>query len=73
MSGIQVIGIILIILGVVVLIYQGVTYTTHETVFKMGPLEANAEKKKTVPIPPIIGVLVLAGGVVMLIAGKRSA
>jgi hypothetical protein len=71
MNAIQGIGLILIILGAFALIYQRFTYTTREQVVKIGPIEATAEKRNTVLVPPIIGVVILAGGVAMLVKGNR--
>jgi hypothetical protein len=65
-------GLILIVLGAVLLAYQGFTYKTRETVFKAGPIQATEEKEHSVPIPPILGALSLAGGVVLLVLGRRS-
>jgi hypothetical protein len=64
-------GIVLIALGVIALVYQGITYTTRETVIDLGPLKAEVEKQKTFPLPPILGVLAVAGGVVLVIVGAR--
>ena len=71
MRPVTVVGIALIILGVLALAYQGITYTTQEKVLEVGPLKATAEKKHTVPLPPILGGLALAAGVVLLVAGSR--
>lgn len=70
-SGLLVIAVILIAIGVVSLAYQGITYTTREKVLEVGPIKATAEKKKTLPLPPILGGLSLAGGVVLLVAATR--
>jgi hypothetical protein len=70
-SGLLVIAIVLIAIGVVSLAYQGITYTTREKVLEVGPIKATAEKEKTIPLPPILGGLALAGGVVLLVAGTR--
>ncbi|HET8532243.1 MAG TPA: DUF3185 domain-containing protein [Methylomirabilota bacterium] len=70
-SGLLVIAIVLIAIGVVSLAYQGITYTTREKVLEVGPIKATAEKEKTIPLPPILGGLALAGGVVLLVAGVR--
>jgi len=66
------IGIILIVLGVVALAYQGITYTTREKVLDIGPIEATAEKQKTIPLPPIVGGLALVGGIVLVATGARK-
>ncbi|HEV8672867.1 MAG TPA: DUF3185 domain-containing protein [Methylomirabilota bacterium] len=71
MKPVTVVGIALIVLGVLALAYQGITYTTKEKVLELGPLKAEVEKEKTIPLPPILGALALAGGVVLLIAGSR--
>jgi hypothetical protein len=64
-------GILLIVLGLVALAYKGITYTTQEEVAKIGPLEAKVEKEKTIPLPPLLGGLALAGGVVLVVVGSR--
>ena len=70
---ITLVGIALIILGVIALAYQGITYTTREKVVEIGPLEATTETKKTIPLPPALGALALAGGIALVIVGaKRS-
>ena len=70
-SPVIVIGVVLIVLGVIALAYQGITYTTHEKVLEVGPLKATAEKQHTIPLPPVLGGLALAAGVVLVIAGSR--
>jgi hypothetical protein len=70
-NGLLVIAIILIAIGVVSLAYQGITYTTREKVLEVGPIKATAEKEKTIPLPPILGGLALAGGVALLVVGAR--
>lgn len=71
MKPLAVLGVLLIIIGVVALAYQGFTYTTKEKVVDLGPLKVEAEKQKTVPLPPILGAVALLGGVVLLIASTR--
>ena len=67
-----VMGVVLILLGVVLLTYQGFTYTTEEKVLDIGPIKATAEKEKTIPVPPIVGAAALAGGVALVIMGSRK-
>jgi hypothetical protein len=67
-----IVGIILIVLSIVSFAYQGITYTTREKVLDIGPLEATAEKQKTIPLPPIVGAIALIGGIVLVIAGNKS-
>jgi hypothetical protein len=70
-SGVLIIAIVLIAIGVISLAYQGITYTTREKILEVGPLRATAEKEKTIPLPPILGGLALAGGVVLLVVAAR--
>jgi len=72
MKATTIVGILLIALGIVSLTYQGITYTTREKIVDIGPIHATAEKEKTIPLPPILGGLALAGGVALLIAGNRA-
>jgi uncharacterized membrane protein len=69
---IKIIGIVLIIIGIVALIFQGITYTKKEKVLDLGPIEATAEKEKHIPLPPILGGIALIGGIVLLVAGNRK-
>jgi hypothetical protein len=69
---VTVVGVVLIILGVLALAYQGITYTTRENVVDLGPLKITADKEKSIPLPPILGALAIAGGVVLIIVGARK-
>jgi len=66
------IGVILIVLGIASLAYQGITYTKKETLVNIGPIHAEAERQHTIPLPPIIGVTAVAGGIVLLVLGARN-
>ncbi len=71
MKPLAIIGVILIIVGIVALAYQGISYTTKEKVLDIGPLKVETEKQKTIPLPPILGVAALAVGVVLVVVGMR--
>ena len=73
MKTLSIVGILLIVLGIATFAYQGITYTTQEKVVDLGPLQMTAEKTRTIPLSPIMGGIALAGGIVLLIVGKRSA
>ena len=68
----RIVGIVLIVIGIIALAYQGITYTTHKKVLDIGPIQATKEERHTVPLPPIVGVLALVGGVVIIASGRRS-
>jgi hypothetical protein len=66
-------GVFLVLLGVAALVYQGITYTTRETVLDLGPIQATKETTKTMPLPPVLGGMALLGGVFLIVLGaKRS-
>ena len=56
----------------VALVYQGISYTSRETVIDIGPVHATADRQRTLPLPPVLGIAAVAGGVVLLIAGVRK-
>ena len=68
-----VVGILLIILGVVGLAFGGFSFKHKEKVVDLGPIEATADKKESVPIPPILGGLAIVGGIVLLATSARRA
>jgi len=72
MRQISVAGVVLIALGLVALVYQGITYTSRETVIDIVPLHATADREKTLPLSPVFGVAAVAGGAVLLMAGVRK-
>ncbi len=72
MRPISLVGVVLIVLGLLALVYQGINYTSRETVIDIGPLHATADREKTLPLPPVFGVAAVAGGAVLLMAGVRK-
>ena len=71
MRVITMVGIVLIVIGVVALAYQGITYTTREKVVEVGPVEVRKDTRKTIPLPPLVGGLALASGIVLVLVGAR--
>ncbi len=72
MKPITVVGILLVILGVLALAYQGINYNRHENVMDVGPMHVTTETHERIPLPPILGGLALVGGVVLLVVGARQ-
>jgi uncharacterized membrane protein len=66
------VGILLIVLGVISLAYQGFSYTTNKKVLDIGSLQATKKETHNVPLPPILGGIALIGGISLLVAGSRS-
>lgn len=71
MKPISLAGLVLLVLGLVALVYQGITYTSRETIIDIGPIHATAEREKTFPLPRVLGLAAVAGGVGLTIAGAR--
>lgn len=66
-------GAVLLALGLIALLFQGISYTSRETVIDLGPIQATADRQRTLPIPPLVGIAAVLGGVAMLVAGTRRA
>ena len=65
-------GIALIVIGIVAFAYQGISYTSREKVIDIGPLQASVDTQKTIPLPPILGGLLLAGGIILVVVGAKK-
>jgi hypothetical protein len=67
------IGIILLVVGVLALVYGGIGYNRDRTVLEVGSMNITATEHKNIPIPAIVGVVVLIGGAALLVSGRRKA
>jgi uncharacterized membrane protein len=67
------IGIVLIIVGAVMLIWTGFTYTKKEKIVDAGPIQISADRQKTVNWPPYLGGILLIGGIVIIATSKKTA
>ena len=72
MKSITMLGILLAVLGVLALVYQGFSYTRQEKVVDIGPIHATADRQEHVPLPPIVGGLALVSGVILLVMGANQ-
>ncbi len=71
MNAMTIIGIILVGLGVVGLVYGGITYTTSEDVVDVGALHLEVAQQKHIPLSPIAGAVAVAVGVALIFVGRR--
>ncbi|MEO7501720.1 MAG: DUF3185 domain-containing protein [Gemmatimonadaceae bacterium] len=62
-------GVILILAGAVVLALRGVSYTKERQSVQVGPLSVSADRKGF--IPPAVGLIAVAAGIVLLVVGRR--
>jgi drug/metabolite transporter (DMT)-like permease len=72
MKSTTVLGIVLAVLGVLALVYQGFNYTRQKAVIDVGPIHATADERERVSIPPLAGGLVLAAGIALVIVGAKQ-
>jgi hypothetical protein len=66
-----IIGITLIVLGVVGLVYGGITYTSSKNVVDVGSMHVQVDQKQQIPLSPVFGAAAVAVGVVLIILGRR--
>lgn len=64
-------GFILVVLGILALVYGGITYNRERTVIDLGPIKATATEQRNIPFSPIVGGIAIVGGLVMLMATRR--
>ena len=72
MKPIVIAGILLIVVGIISLSYNTITYTKKEKIAEIGPFTATAEREKSIPLPPIVGGLALIAGAGMVAVGSRK-
>jgi uncharacterized membrane protein len=66
------IGIILLAIGIIMLVWTGFTYTKKEKVIDFGPVQVSADKQHTISWPPYAGCVLIVGGIVVLLTGKKA-
>jgi hypothetical protein len=71
-KSITLVGIALILLGVVAFTYRGGSDTSREKVIDIGSIQATADTRKTILMPPLLGGLMLVGGIVLIVAGSKK-
>jgi hypothetical protein len=69
----KLLAIALIAIGIIAFAYQGITYTSRDNVVDLGPLHVTAERSHTLPLPPIVGAIALAGGLALLFMNSQKA
>jgi hypothetical protein len=67
-----VIAVLLIVLGVVALAFQSITFFSHNRVVDAGPFKVDVTRPHTIVLNPIVGVVALIAGVVLLLGARRT-
>jgi len=65
-------GIVLIVIGIIALAYGGFSFKEHKKDVDIGPVQIGHTETHTVPMPPILGGVAIAGGIVLVIVGSRK-
>lgn len=72
MSARKIVGLALIAIGLVALLWGGISWTERETVVDAGPLQVQADERKTLPLPPVLGGIALVAGALLLFVPSRT-
>ena len=72
MPAARIAGIILIAIGLIGLIWGGISWTDTKTVVDLGPIQATAQERETIPITPIVGGIALVAGIILLVVPGRK-
>lgn len=66
-------GIVLIIIGIIMIAYTGFNFVTSEKVVDIGPIEINKQQNHRVNWPPVAGLILIVGGIVVIVLDKKKA
>lgn len=72
MSGRSVFGIVLVVVGILALAYQGFNYTVPKKAVDLGPIQITKDERHTIPLPPLLGALALIGGIAVSVVDRRG-
>jgi hypothetical protein len=73
MKGLMLVGVLLIVAGLAGLTWPVISYTRTEKVVDIGPVEVTADKTRHVPVPPLVGGLAVAAGLILVLSSRRHA
>jgi hypothetical protein len=67
----KILGLVLVTLGILALLYGGISYNREKTVLDVGPFKATATEQRNIPLSPIVGGIVLLGGILLLVMPRK--
>ena len=67
----KIFGFVLLVLGLLALLYGGISYNRQKTIIDVGPFKATATEQKNVPLSPIVGGIALLGGIILLLVPRK--
>ena len=71
MSGLRILGIVLIVAGALALLVPSINFSTREEVLDVGPVEVTREERHSIPLSPILGGAAIVIGIGLLVTGRR--
>ncbi|MBC5842790.1 MAG: hypothetical protein K2Y30_04200 [Flavobacteriaceae bacterium] len=66
------IGIVLVVIGALMVVYNGFNYVTEKKVVDIGPIEINKKENNPVSWSPILGGVLLVGGIILIVSDKKK-
>jgi drug/metabolite transporter (DMT)-like permease len=71
MTGLRILGIALIVLGIAGLVHDQFSYTRKSHDADLGIVKLSIKEKETINVPAWIGVAGIAAGAVLLLVGRK--
>lgn len=68
----RIVGLVLVIIGLVSLLWGGISWTREKTIVDIGPIQARSQERETIPLPPILGGVALICGALLLFVPSRT-
>ena len=68
----RIVGLVLVIIGLISLLWGGISWTREKTIVDIGPIQARSQERETIPLPPIVGGIALVAGALLLVVRERS-
>jgi len=66
------VGIVLVIFGILMMAYTGIDFITKKRVVDIGPIKIDKEENNPVQWSPIVGVVLIIGGIVVVLRGRKE-
>lgn len=71
-SLVRLLGLVFIVIGIVTLTYQGITYTTRENATVISDLQVATSNQKMIYLAPVLGGLFFVAGVILVVFGRNE-
>ena len=72
MAARRIVGLVLVALGIIALVWGGISWTQEKNVVDAGPIQVQTEERKSLPMPPVLGGVALVVGAVLLLVPART-